>query len=100
MLQLRPGQVERHTHDYKRNGALNLFAALEVATGRVTNQTAERHRAVEVLDFLNLLARPTRGAKSMSSSTPSLPIRHPRSSAGSDAISASGFTSPPHRRHG
>jgi transposase len=57
MLQLRPGQVERHTHDYKRNGTLNLFAALEVATGRVTNQTADRHRAVEFLDFLNLLAR-------------------------------------------
>ena len=31
MLPLRPGQVERHTHDYKRNGTTSLFAALEVA---------------------------------------------------------------------
>ena len=57
MLQLRPGQVERHTHDYKRNGTLSLFAALEVATGQVTNQAVARHRAAEFLDFLNLLAR-------------------------------------------
>ena len=33
MLPLRPGQVERHTHDYERNGTPSLFAALEVATG-------------------------------------------------------------------
>jgi transposase len=39
MLPLRPGQVERHTHDYKRNGTTCLFAALEVGTGRVTGQT-------------------------------------------------------------
>ena len=30
MLPMKPGQVERHTHDYKRNGTLSLFAALEV----------------------------------------------------------------------
>ena len=30
MLPLRPGQIERHTHDYKRNGTLSLFAALEI----------------------------------------------------------------------
>jgi transposase len=57
MLPMKPGQVERHTHDYKRNGTLSLFAALEVATGRVTNQAAARHRHEEFLDFLNLLAR-------------------------------------------
>jgi Integrase core domain. len=57
MVQLRPGQVERHTHDYKRTGTLVLSAALEIATGTVTTQTSAQHRAVEFLDFLNLLAR-------------------------------------------
>src|SRR5664280_2687472 len=37
---LRPGQVERHTHDYTRNGTRSLFAALEVATGTVTTSSA------------------------------------------------------------
>ncbi len=49
--------MERHTHDYKRNGTLVLSAALEVATGEVTTQTSAQHRAVEFLDFLNLLVR-------------------------------------------
>ena len=57
MLPLRPGQVERHTHDYKRNGTLVLSAALEVATGTVMTRTTAQHRAVEFLDFLRLLAR-------------------------------------------
>jgi transposase len=57
MLPLRPGQVERHTHDYKRNGTTSLFAALEVGTGRVTNETRERHTGADFLAFLRLLAR-------------------------------------------
>ena len=57
MLPLRPGQVERHTHDYKRNGTLVLSAALEIATGTVTTLTSAQHRHEEFLDFLNLLAR-------------------------------------------
>jgi transposase len=57
MLQLRAGQVERHTHDYKRNGTLSLFAALEVATGQVTGQTRERHTGDDFLAFIRLLAR-------------------------------------------
>src|ERR1035437_9736882 len=40
MLPMRPGRVERHTHDYNRNGTTSLFAALDVATGQVTNQAA------------------------------------------------------------
>ena len=35
MLPLRPGLPERATHDYKRNGTTTLFAALEIATGKV-----------------------------------------------------------------
>jgi len=42
-LPMRPGQVERHTHDYTRNGTTCLFAALEVGTGAVTTATRERH---------------------------------------------------------
>jgi transposase len=57
MLPLRPGQVERHTHDYKRNGTTCLFAALEVTTGRVTNQARERHTASDFLAFMGLVAR-------------------------------------------
>jgi len=57
MLPLRAGGVERRTHDYKRNGTLSLFAALEVATGQVTNQARERHTGDDFLAFLRLLAR-------------------------------------------
>ena len=57
MLPMKPGQVERHTHDYKRNGTLSLFAALEVGTGQVTNQARERHTGDDFLAFLRLLAR-------------------------------------------
>ena len=39
MLPLRPGRPVKVTHDYKRNGSTNLFAALEVATGKVTDAT-------------------------------------------------------------
>lgn len=40
-----------------RNGTLVLSAALEIATGTVTTQTSAQHRAVEFLDFLDLLVR-------------------------------------------
>lgn len=54
---LRPGLPERATHDYRRNGITNLFAALEVATGRVTDRCYERHGKAEFLDFLKRVAR-------------------------------------------
>src|SRR6266545_530729 len=57
MLPLRPGQVERRTHDYKRNGTLSLYAALELGSGEVTGTTTSRHRAKEFLAFLRLLDR-------------------------------------------
>jgi hypothetical protein len=43
-LPMRPGQVERHTHDYTRNGTTCLSAALEVGTGTVTTTTRERFK--------------------------------------------------------
>jgi transposase len=57
MLPLRPGQVERHTHDYKRNGTTSLFAALEVATGKVTQESRPRHTAADFLAFLRRIDR-------------------------------------------
>ena len=53
LLPLRPGQVERRTHDYERHGVLDLFAALEVATGKVITSTKARHRSVEFVRFLD-----------------------------------------------
>jgi transposase len=48
---------EQRTHDYIRHGTTTLFAALEVATGRVTNHCAPRHRHQEFLAFLKQVAR-------------------------------------------
>jgi len=53
MLPMRPGQVERHTHDYERHGTTSLFAALDVATGQVIGECHRRHRAVEFRAFLD-----------------------------------------------
>jgi transposase len=52
ILPMRPGQVERRTHDYVRNGVTDLFAALDVATGQVIAKTRRRHRATEFKAFL------------------------------------------------
>ena len=57
LLQLRPGQIERHTHDYKRNGTTTLFAALNIATGEVIGECHPRHRHQEFLRFLKQLDR-------------------------------------------
>jgi transposase len=57
ILPLRPGLPERATHDYKRNGTTTLFAALEVATGRVTDRCFERHGTAEFVAFLEQVAR-------------------------------------------
>ena len=52
LLPMRPGQVERRTHDYTRHGTTDLFAALEVAIGRVIARCQRRHR---LADFRRLL---------------------------------------------
>ena len=57
MLPLRPGQVERRTHDYKRNGTTSLFAALNVATGEVTQEARARHTGDDFLAFLRRIER-------------------------------------------
>ena len=53
MLPMRPGQAARRTHDYKRHGTTSLFAALDVATGRVIGECYPRHRAAEFRRFLD-----------------------------------------------
>jgi transposase len=57
MLPLRPGQVERRTHDYRRNGVIDLFAALEIATGRVVAACRDSHTAVDFLTFVRRVER-------------------------------------------
>jgi hypothetical protein len=56
LLPLRPGQVERGTHDYKRQGTASLFAALELKTSRVIGQLHRRHRSREFRQFLDVVA--------------------------------------------
>jgi hypothetical protein len=57
MLPLRPGIPERQTHDDKRHGTTTLFAALEIATGKVTDVCYPRHRHQKFLRFLKQLAK-------------------------------------------
>lgn len=57
MLPMQPGLPERRTHDYLRHGTSTLFAALEIATGKVTATCKPRHRHQEFLAFLKQLAR-------------------------------------------
>ena len=52
LLPLGPGHPERHTHDYARHGTTSLFAALDVATGRVIGRCYRQHRHQEFLKFL------------------------------------------------
>jgi hypothetical protein len=57
ILPLRPGIPEKQTHDYVRHGTTTLFAALEVATGKVTDACYPRHRNEEFLAFLKQVAK-------------------------------------------
>ena len=52
ILPLRPGLPERQTHDYERHGTTTLFAALDVAAGKIIGQCQPRHRHQEFLRFL------------------------------------------------
>jgi len=54
-LPLKKGRCGTMTHDYKRNGTTTLFAALEVAQGKVVGQCYARHRHQEFLAFLKRL---------------------------------------------
>jgi len=56
-LPMQPGHAEQRTHDYVRHGTTTLFAALEIATGKVIGICKQRHRHQEFLAFLKHLAR-------------------------------------------
>jgi transposase len=56
MLPLRPGLPAKATYDYRRHGTTTLFAALEIATGKVTHLCQPRHRHQEFLRFLRQIA--------------------------------------------
>jgi transposase len=57
VLPMQPGLVERRSHDYVRHGTTTLFAALEIATGKVTAGLKPRHRNQEFLAFLKQVER-------------------------------------------
>ncbi len=57
ILPLAPGVPERRTHDYRRHGTTSLFAALDVATGKVIGETHRRHRSAEFKSFLDRIDR-------------------------------------------
>src|SRR5206468_9417577 len=56
LLPLRPGLPARQTHDYRRNGVTSLYAALEVATGRVVGECSPQHTGADFLRFLKHVA--------------------------------------------
>jgi transposase len=57
VLPLMPATPERRTHDYLRHGTTNLYAALDVASGKVIADLTPRHRTLEFRTFLNLINR-------------------------------------------
>lgn len=57
VLPFRPGQLERGTPEYRRNGTTTLFAALDVATGTVLGKCYPRHRSTDFVKFLRHIDR-------------------------------------------
>lgn len=54
-LPMKPGRARTMTHDYKRNGTVDLFAALNIETGEVLYDTRKRHAGSDVLAFFKLI---------------------------------------------
>ena len=73
ILPLRPGIPEQRTHDYVRHGTTTLFAALEIATGKVTDACRPRHPTPSSSHSSNRSPRPTRGCSCTSSATTTAP---------------------------
>jgi len=81
LLPIRFHAAERRTHDYVRHGTTTLFAALEIATGRITADACYgRHRNDEFLAFLKPWPRPTPASNYMSSPITTPPTTTPTSS--------------------
>jgi transposase len=58
-LPIKKGRCETMTHDYKRNGTTSLFAALNIANGKVIGKCMDKHRHQEWIRFLNLIDKST-----------------------------------------
>src|SRR6266568_2273654 len=59
VLPMLPGTPERRSHDYIRHGTIDLFAALNTATGKVIGKLSAQHRAIDFRDFLDQIDRQT-----------------------------------------
>jgi transposase len=57
ILPMLPGTPQRATHDYRRAGTSSLYAALDLASGKVIGRLHSRHRAIEFKQFLQTLDR-------------------------------------------
>ena len=57
VLPMLPGTPARQTYTYVRNGISDLYAALDIASGKVITQITDQHRAIEFRAFLNLIDR-------------------------------------------
>ena len=64
-LPMRPGQVERRSHDYRRHGTTTLFAALSTLDGKVISTCMRRHRHQEWIKFLKLIDEQTPADKTL-----------------------------------
>jgi hypothetical protein len=55
LLPMRPGQIERRTHDSQRHRTTSLFAALNTQSGKIIGLTQQRHRSREFRNFLDTI---------------------------------------------
>ena len=96
VLPMLPGVPERRSFDYVRHGTIDLFAALNTATGKVIGRLSAQHRAAEFRDFLDQIDRQTNTAWPSTSSATTCPrTRHRRCTSGCWPIPASSCTSRP-----
>jgi len=61
MLPMMPTTAQRRSHDYQRNGTIDLFAALDIATGTVIHDLRPNHTSAEFIKFLNTINREVPG---------------------------------------
>lgn len=62
-LPLRKGRAVRHTHDYKRHGVVDLYAALDIASGKVTHECRDSHKSADFLSFMKKVERVNRAGE-------------------------------------
>src|SRR6266536_3512933 len=77
VLPLMPGSPKRRSHDYRRHGTTNLYAALNLASGLVISQMTPRHRAIEFRRFLDRVDQAVPAALAVHVICVSLPTRQP-----------------------